>query len=127
MQEYCSAQQELADCGLRLLLTLPNKPKVEMRLHGQARLKPQGLFERRHCTIQIAFLGEPCALCVINSFRRRRACRRYAAADARRLAGVRQLRRGARADKHRNALQQISDRFIIDALRVEFHPDHIHC
>ena len=44
------SQPELLDRGVGLLLTLPNQPKIEMRL-GQARLQPQGLFEGRDANI----------------------------------------------------------------------------
>jgi hypothetical protein len=89
-------EAKLIDCGRGLLLTLSNEAKVEMRF-SQVRLEPQGLIKRRGCTFQIAFLGEPYTLSVINSCRRR-ACRRVRS-RCRRFARVRQLRRGQCGDK----------------------------
>jgi hypothetical protein len=89
-------QAELAYRGRRLLLALPNEAKVEVRL-CQPRLKPQRLFERGDCTLQLAILGKPDAHSVIDSCGRRTGWR--VRSRCRLFAGVWQLRRGPRADK----------------------------
>ena len=115
MRDRTECQAELGYCSRRLLLILPNQPKVEMRL-GQARLQPQGLFERRDCAIQIAFPGKPHSLSVINFAGAVPAGACAASAGSLQESGC--CAAALAPANSRTALQQMSARFMMDPPRA---------
>ena len=85
-----------SDRSVVLLLTLPDKPEIEMGF-GRVRVQPKRLVKGRNGTFEVALLGKPDADSVVY-LRLGSTCGRVGS-RRRRFAGRRQLRRCFRGDQ----------------------------